>query len=519
MKRSKIFLKGKSLFSKNPKLPFFMALSIICLILFPVLSFFFREGGDIKLSPFKDWEQVIFSTLLQAVLSAVFSMTGGIAGAIGLCYFFGKKNYWTLEILCSLPALLPPLVVIVGWFNVLEWIAHFPFSNWFVIFFHVCIYTGMLSVLITRMFTLKFSCLYSWAYLHNTSSFLLFKTLIRYEFKKEILLLLLLVFSFCFTSFSVPLLVGGDSQNLETVMAEKLKDPSTWEEAFFLFGMESLFIFLLFGLTFFSPASKTHLPSRGSRVKSYFLRPFSHPALLVLPLFPAIGIFLGLLEGIFSPQAWIDFFPFFPVILKAGVSTLFIGLLTGFLTLGLLSAVGFCMEKTFLRKFLIAHFISSTAFLGFSFLLIWGDNIMETLLKTCLGLSILFLPSLFKGAGEAVLSSLKTHCVVASQMGAGPWLKFTHIIWPKCASVFLFLSGISAFWACGDFALSSLIITHPQKPLAILIQDLFSSYRAELAVLLVWLMICMGTLCMLVFWGLAFKMSRENLFYSIKKVF
>ena len=477
---------------------------LIALVLFPVFVFLFK----IPLLRFPDsslWFEVLLSTLLQAGLSAFLSVLFGIFGALGLCLVFPKYiKKEGVELFCLLPALLPPLVPVLAWVNVSEFFIRFPFSFSSVLSAHVLMNVGLVSVFFSRLFLTQTGDLSSWAFLHGVNRWSFLKKILFFEMRKDIVLIFLLIFSFCFTSFSVPLLVGGVSgQTLEVFIAEKLKDPFTWPEAMALFLVETVFIFILFSLLY--GRGEKNRPIKNKK-KLYLLPclPF-----VVLPVLPALLIFFGLADVFSSKAAWQNLFLIKTSVVIAGIQTVFVGVGTGIFVLLLLSAVAFCLRDLFLRRFLIAYSGASAAFMGFAFLLIGSDGPIEVLLKWSLGLSLLFLPALYRLMGESLLGRLKNQIQLVDLMGAGKIKSFTKIIWPQCAGTFFFLSGIAAFWACGDFAYSS-IVGGELGHLAMLIQDLFASYHFELATMLTWVLIVIGVFCFSLFAGVAFALRKKS---------
>ena len=521
--------------------PFFLSKLLIALILCPFFVFLYKST-TLRLPPSSEWFSVFLSTFAQAGLSALLSLLLGVAGALGLCAFpsaspsklhtkTGFINLPAIQLFCLLPALLPPLVTGLAYINVSEWFFRFPFSFYTVLSVHVLMNMGLVSVFFSRLLNQQASPLSAYAFGHGANRWLFLKTLLFFELRKDLLLLFLLVFSFCWTSFSVPLLVGGThGQTIEVFIAEKLKDPATWPEAMALFALETSLVFVFFFLIYKNPTTHqtVELQANGSKTNgskitgkspvkrfkglSFVLQNVTlnqNPTLyllpcrpfILLPLLPAGLILIGLLGGLpllslhsFWPDIWLikgD-------IISAWTYSVLVGLGAGFITFALLSLVAFCLFDLFLRRFLIAWTGASTAFMGFAFLLLGTDGLGAVWLKWALGLSLLFLPALYRLGGESVLGRLKEQAQVAKLMGAGYGMIFKKIIHPQCQQAFWFLSGVASFWAVGDFAYSS-IVAGEHTHLALLIQDLLASYRLELATLLTWLLLMTGALCFFIF--------------------
>ena len=496
----------KQLIKKTP------SLIVIFLILFPFFFVFLFKNFVLHLPSSSEWQRVFLSTFAQAGLSAFLSVSLGILGALGLLSLVEKpKKQAMLELFCLLPALVPPLITVMAYINISELFmaSGYPFSFYSVLIVHVLMNIGLSACFFCRLFQRQSGLWPPFAFLHGANRWFLLKKLLLFEFRKDLILIFLLVFSFCWTSFSVPLLVGGvGGQTLEVFIAEKLKDPTTWPEALSLFMIETSFIFLFFLLLYGNPqnagwqdefsADEQNLNKPLHSKKLYLLpcRP-----LLVLPLLPSLLLIGGLIgPGLFSGQdgVWPDMILIKSVIYKAWAQSLLMGIGAGVLTFALLSLVAFALRDLFLSRFLVAYTGASTAFMGFAFLLIEAENGFSIYLKWTLGLSLLFLPALYRLKGESLLSRLRAEAQVANLMGASTWMSFAKIIYPQCLKTFFFLSGVSAFWAVGDFAYSS-IVAGEQNHLALLIQDLLGSYRLKLATTLTWLLIVTGAFCFCLF--------------------
>ena len=396
------------------------------------------------------------------------------------------------------------LIPVLAWMNVFEWFGRFPFSLSSVVLIHVLMDTGLAAVFFSRLFTLLPEKLTYWAYLHNISRWQFLKKILFYSCRTDLILIFILTFSFYFTSFSVPLLVGGTSgRTLEVLIAEKLNNPNDWPIALSLFAVQTVFLFI-----FFLWLYKKKSPSAQS-TQSHKVFPLSEPALTVFAVTPSILLLAGLIDSqiflaVFKNWAVIDSAVFY-----ASLHTMALGLLTGVFVLIGLTVTAFCLKHFFLRNFLTAYTGSSTAFMAFVFLLVEGEGVLMTQIKWALGLSLLFLPALYKLMGEMIINRLEKQVKTAELMGAGPIKIFSNIVWPQCAPQFLFLAGISAFWASGDFAYSGLV-SFEEQHLAMLIKDIFSSYRFDLAVGLNWLLMILGGLCFSLFAGVGFVFYKKS---------
>ena len=480
-----------------------LSIVLIVLLLLPGLVFFFKIPS-LQWLKNDEWVSVLNNTGTQAIVSALLSVLLGIPGALGLMAFSRSKYIRLLECFCLLPAFLPALVAVLAYVNVFEWFGRFSFSLSSVILMHILMNTGLASVFLYHMFCTQSQHLSLWAYLHKISRWNFLKTLFFHEYKMDITLLLILIGSFCFTSFSVPLLVGGTGgQTLEVLIAEKLKNPDHWSEALTLFGIEFLFLFILFTFLY----RKEKKPLSNIKNKNILILPTS--SLLFFAIFPSVLLCIGLLDLGWLAQLWQHWSIIQSPVILSSLKTFLTGMGTGLLVLLFLIWTAFCQRHFFLRQFLIAYAGSSTAFMAFVFLLTGGEGFFWTWFKWSIGLSLLFLPVLYRFMGEMIIRRLERQIQVASLMRVN-WINiFLHIVLPQCIKTFLFLSGVAAFWACGDFAYSDIVSSEHQH-LAMLIQDLFSSYHFELATILIWLLLLIGLLCFVLFAGVAFVFYKKS---------
>ena len=483
---------------------FILSLTLIALLLLPVLVFFFKFPSLQWINK-EEWINVLGYTVIQAAMSALFSILLGILGALGLMAFSRSKYIRLLECFCLLPAILPPLVVVLAYVNVFEWLGgRLSFSVMTVITMHILMNTGLAAVFLYHLFCTQSPHLSSWIHLNKISKWRFLKVLLLHEYKKDLILLFIIIAAFCFTSFSVPLLVGGmNGQTLEVLIAEKLKNPAHWSEALTLFGIEFLFLFILFTSLY----QREKKPLINIKHKNILVLPAS-PCLL-FAFFPSLLLFIGLLDLEWLTPLWKNWSVIQSPVILSSFKTFLTGMGTGLLTLLFLIWTAFCQRHFFLRQFLIAYAGSSTAFMGFVFLLTGGEDFFWTWFKWSMGLSLLFLPALYRFMGEVTIRRLEKQIQVANLMGVS-WINiFSHIVLPQCIKIFLFLSGVAAFWACGDFAYSDIVSSEHQH-LAMLIQDLFSFYHFELATILIWLLLFIGFLCFSLFAGVAVVFYKKS---------
>ena len=73
-----------------------------------------------------------------------------------------------------------------------------------------------------------------------------------------------------------------------------------------------------------------------------------------------------------------------------------------------------------------------------------------------------------------------------------------------------FLSGLGALWACGDFALSGMLLGDDMT-LALQMKSLFTNYRLEQALVLLIPLVILSVIIFLIFQGLSYVCRRSFL--------
>ena len=455
---------------------------IILSVSFPFIVFLFK----VKEFALPEYSKIIscFSfTFFQAFLSVVFSWVLAVPAALGLTAFYKRPFYSFLEWIYLLPVFLPPLVIAGSLINIFEYFTQSPFGLTPIVAGHAFTYAGGIAVILARLLMSKTSTYFEWAAVHNVSLWKLLKTLLRFVLKRDIQLISLAVFCFCLTSFSLPVLLGGATgKTLEVVIYDYLKNPNEWPMALGLLSIEILFIFIL-SFLIFKPFSF---------LKKLQPLPYTHlKQNIIFGLFPVFFIVTGFAEGLY----------YIPEVLKlnglttAVLSTFFLSLCVGAGIVFCFILISFCSSVFYLKKFLIGYAVPSIVLTGFSFLIFALDQIYVSWI--C-GLIILFLPSLYRWAGDSFLHSLENQIQTAQTLGADMKHIFKKIIWPQCASSFFLLGGVAGFWASGDFAYT-MITAQGKTNLAIMAQQLLERYRTEQGLALIWLLLAVGSLAFFCF--------------------
>ncbi|MDE0151542.1 MAG: ABC transporter permease subunit [Bdellovibrionales bacterium] len=460
----------------------FLPVALILSVSFPFIVFLLK----VKEFALPEYSKIIscFSfTFFQAFLSVVISWFFALPASLGLTAFYKRPFYSFLEWAYLLPLFLPPLVIAGSIINIFEYISINPFGLTPIVLGHAITYAGGMAVILARLLMSKTASYCEWAVVHGLPLWKLLTVLLRFVLKRDVQLISLTVFCFCLTSFSLPLLLGGDSgKTLEVVIYDYLKNPNEWPIALGLLSIEILCIFIL-SFFIFKPISY---------LKKLRPLPYTHIKKNVLfGLLPICFIIIGFVEGLY----------YIPEVLKltgfmtAVLATLFLSLSVGAGIIFCFILISFYSSISYLKKFLIGYAIPSIVLTGFSFLIFMNDQVY---MAWICGLIILFLPSLYRWAGESFLYSLENQIQTAQTLGADKTHIFKKIIWPQCAPSFFLLGGIAGFWASGDFAYT-MITSQGNTNLAITAQQLLERYRTEQGLALIWILLFIGSLCFLFF--------------------
>ena len=488
------FTKNPPLFPNRFKKFVFQQYAVLVslVLLFPLFMFLsrvetLRRPRDIE------WLSAFLWTFVQAGLSVFFSLILAIFSVRGLLAFYKKPWYFFLEAICLIPCLVPPLLMVLSLIHLTGWLIPFPFGLGALIFVQTMTYTGLSAVALTRVLLKEAPAISGWAWLSGSSPWLFLRTTAQTLLKKDIKILALLIFTGAWTGLSLPLLTaGGKNISLEFYIYKLLKDPSLWPEAGALILIQTLLV-LTICLRGFAGRSPV-LTGRPDAGEVYLLpRPF----FIFIPL---LFSFLSVSGLVFfpSPGTFKNFQELTPLLISAGGRSLLVGFGVGACMLAgfILMALSFSNRAG--RKFVASYINPGASLTGFAFLLVPAPADGWILWKWTAGLSLLIFPLVYRFRGELALERLTPQVETARLCGAGWGLVFRDIVWPQCRQAFFFCSGLAGFWAVGDFAYT-LIVSHGEWNLALVVYDLLSSYRIDLAVLagIVLLMVCFFVL---LFW-------------------
>jgi thiamine transport system permease protein len=430
---------------------------------------------------------VLGQTTAQALISAVGSVALGFLGGVGLLSIANLRIRQAVTFFVLMPGLLPSLFVIVSVLNFVMSFAKFPFGIWGVAIVHIVSNVGLVSVGVSRLFEQKMGGLVEIATIEGASKLQILKVTAG-ALKHHLLAMCFLVFAVAFTSFSIPMVVGGyQGETLEVLIYRAAIGQGELGYAVGLSFVQIIFVSAL------SLLVRKSTIDEGVTDKHLSVLKYWPPLICLLGLTGIIlfSSFVGFTTGLREIIASIDLQS--ALVLRA-FSTFIQCLLTSFFILILFLMAAYSSGSQWLRSFFIGYAAPSSVILGLAVYLYFDSTQAHVLISIAVmsfAFALTVFPALFRLRGLSALSRLDRQIEVAQVMGASRRDIYFSIVLPNVKTDFLFLAGLSAFWASGDFALANMI-SGRELTLAQMAQNLMGGYRLEVATVVTWYSILVG---------------------------
>ncbi len=470
-------------------------------LLLPLVSIFFHVSA-LRLPPVDDIASVFLFTLLQAALSALASLIFGVLGGFGLLALSlrGNRAGRVGEALTLLPNAAPVIVILLATMKVLPSLRGLTG----IIFVHSLLNIGLVAVSFTQLARTKIAALAELAWVEGASGWKFFWRGAFPILRTDLLLLFLFVFALCFSSFAVPLMIGGSrATTIEVLIYQKVRLSSDWSEALGLATLQLLPVMILSWLL-----TKRQSAPIGFRVSRTPLLSWS-PG-LIFCLAPVALLFWGLIDGVDRGlnqlRALGSFLDELPILI---LGSAFVSVGSGLLTLMLLLVIAFISPAGKYRKALLGYAAPSSVLTGFGLLIFWRELGGATYLKIILGLALISLPAFYRLRWDSALRALDGQVVVARTLGASRLMIFSRILFPQLIRPATWIGGLAALWAWGDFALSS-VIAERAVTLPLAIRTLMETYRFDAATVLIWLVLGGGLITFALFLGAGYVLGPKS---------
>ncbi len=435
----------------------------------------------------RELNSVFAYSLAQALISSFLSVAIGLFGAFGV---IGLRQGWQRQIgemLLLLPGLFPALFIILSTLNLIMPWTKFPFGIEGVEIAHVLANFGVVAVVLGRALESKLGGVIEIAAVEGASKARTVWQCMR-GLSAESTALFFFLFVVCFTSFSVPLVLGARTgATIEVLIYREMLKHAALLHAALLAIIEAAFVFCF--------SMMLRIGFSQDRPQPRFLRRVFLPQAMYLTLLVSVlivaGSFHGLPAGVKMLMSSAD--------LRADLFGRFLGSLfecaaVSVLTGAFFVAIFFLARRTFFDTILAGYIAPSLVLTGFVIYLLVPVEQLSTVARLAIisfGFAFLILPSLYRLRGRSMVKSLEGQLDIARIEGAGHWLVFRKVVWPQRIHDFMWICGIAALWASGDFAFATLLSGH-DITLALTAQTLMGGYRLELATVVTWLSLLTG---------------------------
>lgn len=410
------------------------------------------------------------NSLTQSVIAAIISAFLGIIFSIGLITI-QKKFRAILEIYFLTTSFVPSLFLVLALMKLVD---PFPMGLLGIILVHVSTFFGFATVLIARAIESKVGNLAETAFVLGSSKIFFIRKVLVPRIKFELLFVALVIFQMCMTSFSTPLLVGGQQgTNLEVLMYEKIRINADWGGAAQIGLVQiAIIIFLsviIMGFKQRKFESINRIQFLGSSWSLYLA--VATQALLL------IGYLLNLQNFDLSKDFLIENTNY---ILELSIASILISVLTFFMLKFSFYFIAKSFYSTSFRFFLKNFSQPSVVLSAFSFLLLGSNQGYFIYFKIIIVFVILNTLGLFKLGVQTLMDDLEAQRQVARTLGANENLIFKVVIYPQIIEKINQFALLGSIVIIGDFSIGR-ILALKDLTLSMFMQTLMSGYRLELA--------------------------------------
>ncbi len=437
--------------------------------------------------------QVFKFTFHQALVSSLLATVFGALAGLSLSSIFDSKKYSFVESLYYAPSFVPVLFVVFSCLNIGNlWQISFK-GFWGIVVIHVLINVGLVGALYSKILIHRLSLMNRLSLVQGLGVWRYLRKIVFAHTKKDLLFLFAVVFIFCFTSFSIPLIIGGvNSTTIELLIYEKLVVLGEVEQALSLALLQLLFLVFFLGLINFTQAKEKAITTSWNPF-------FKNKIFLLVPIFSFIVLFVGLWLSASFSLGWFTELALLPTLIKSLGLALFCGY-SIFLFFQFIFSI---LPHSTFEFFMSVYSSPSTVLIGLALVVVSSVWWQGRWLVLLFGYVLLYVPVLFKMFVQNFLSSLKPALKVSRAMSANYWLRFKMITFPLSYSLCLFLGFLTAIWVLGDYALASLLL-EADSTIALVAKNLLRSYRLDQASFVITIIIFCEFIIYLLYKGLAY---------------
>lgn len=481
----------------------------LALFLFPFVALFSIVGrglyqDSLSQIDFGEFYWAFQNSLILGLVTATFVTAVGLFFAWGLQWLKSRNEALghLISWLLMIPIYLPPFFIILSF---LYWLSFAPlgvFSSAFVLGLS---YLGFAAVFFSAAFSERVGDLSEVGQVFGLS---------RWKFLRTVFPLLMpvlvaffvFVFAGAFSSFSVPLVLGGGKgTTVEILVYEKVRISFDLKSAVVFSTLQSLFLALVTLKFPFEIGSVKTRRSSGDFLKS---KVFVVPVLAYLTFVLGPWLIHPFTEGQLALTQLNSAPGFMELFVNALLRSLQISFVAAFVSF-LFSLV--CIYLWIRQRslvFLRLMFPISVALLGLVGIILTDRFRTPLLIYVLLNLILIF-PLLYRLFLWPGLSLLKDQFQAADVMGANSVQVLQMIALPQLAHGMATVVGMSFLWTLGDFALVRYFFPSGTT-LTLLIENLMSSYRIQGAMTLGFCVLLVGGLVQWFLWRMANVLSPKS---------
>ena len=445
-------------------------ISLFLYFLLPLLFFIFQFRPTLDI-PWSDVLAALQNSFNQSFTATAISILLGSLISFGL-FSLPERLMRVVRQALLLPQILPVFFSALIVFSICN---PFPLGFWGIVILFVTINLGLASVLIHQAAT---QVIGPYAVVSQVFALGRFTFLLKIWWplmRSHLLSAFMMIFVFCFCSFSVPIIAGGGrSTNFEMLIFEKIFIESNWSLASTLCLLQILLVTVL-SVSLIRDPPEVH---RELKVGSYVR---AKPMLALI--FAYLGLYWGVyIKGVAGSLMQFDFLiQFRDQLLQAFLfSAKALALFTA-LNLVLLYAWLYHYVRSGQTWHKLIHFVStSTLVMGFSFYLIFALRPSYDLPKLVLAASILFFITLLKVFLQKPVESLRRQIQVAQIFGLSSSTIIIEVIVRQLKPQFFLWFFVISLWFMSDYAVSKAVGLQ-NLSLGTLAESFLTSYRMQLA--------------------------------------
>ncbi len=413
------------------------------------------------------------NSVLQSTVAGLICTAFGFWFAFGLLTFSKKVQKVFLKLIL-IPQILPSLFSILIAFSILN---PFPMGHIGVIFIFALINLGFSTYQIFVAIQNKLGRMALVSQINGLKKTVFIRKVLLPLLWPDLKLNFFLVFLFCFSSLSIPLVAGGGhGTNLEVLIFEKIFIDMNWDSAWALMLLQTGSVFI-FSYLFLK--DKVYAFSEFS-MHSFYKSKLGGLGLIVYLLLFLGGYGLSLVTSI----AAIDDISLYAAEIWSATKNSLVLLIFVLLACFSLLILWIADYVQNLKHNVALNFISvSTVLVGFSFYVWLPQGAGYDLWKIPFAFSILFFPMLFKIFFEKKISQMRGQILAAKLFGISTRNIIFEIILNQCARTLFLSVSLLAILSLSDFAISRALGAQT-KTLGLLTENFLSSYRLDAAYLL-----------------------------------